>query len=203
MKLGRMRNLGVTLLVMLSTGMCLAAGPQGSKYATGSPESKELTVTERYHYIERVYAPQVALPRVSDPPETVNMPEQALISQISSIDALDYDWWVSTWDDESQKKLLERDVAAGRTKKDWQQQWQVKAGKMNVVLTRWIMSGQYVILAYTLSTADQKGAGTLPETVMAFKQWKGSWKATLDLEGDPVLLHFADTKNRFERVVRP
>jgi len=202
MKSGRAVNLGVTLLMVLVAQFGMAAGPQ-AKYATGSPESKELTVTERFHYIERVFAPQVALPRVSDPPESVNMPEQGLISQFSSIDALDYDWWLSTWDDDSQKKLLERDVAAGKTKKDWQQQWQTKAGKMNVVLTRWIMSGQYVILAYTLSTSDQKAAGTLPETAMAFKQWKGSWKATLDLESDPVLLHFADTKNRFERVVRP
>ncbi len=189
---------------MLITVLLVAALSYAqSDYPRSSPQSKEYSFTGRYHYVERDYAPAVVIPRVPQAPATVQSAEEALISQFSAVDQLDYDWWLSTWDDAAQKKFAEREPKAAEAKKSFQQQWEGKAGKLNVKLTRWMISGPYVILAYTLSTADQKGTTTLPETATAFRLWNGNWRATLDLEGDPILLHFADTKTRFERVVRP
>jgi hypothetical protein len=174
-----------------------------ARYPVSNPASKEFVFTGRYHYIERDYAPPVVIPRVSEAPKSVQTAEEALMSQFSAVDALDYDWWLSTFDDAAQKQILPESANADLAKKNWLQEWQPKAGKLNVRLTRWMISGQYVILAYTLSTADQKVTGTLPEYATAFRLWNGNWRETMDLQGDPVLLHFADTKTRFERVVRP
>jgi hypothetical protein len=192
-----------TLIAILFALAALAASAQVAEFPRSSPQSKEYSFTGRYHYVERAYAPAVVIPRVSSSPSLMQSAEEALTSQFSAVDALDYDWWLSTWDDAAQKKFAEREPKAADAKKQWQQQWEGKAGKLNVKLTRWMISGPYVILAYTLSTADQKGSSTLPETATAFRIWNGNWRATLDLEGDPVLLHFADAKTRFERVVRP
>ena len=181
----------------------VGAFAQQPDFPRSSPQSKEYSFTARYHFIERTYSPAVVIPRVSQAPALIQSAEEALISQFSAVDALDYDWWLSTWDDPAQHKMAESATKPVDSKKVWQQQWEGKAGKLNVKLTRWMISGPYVILAYTLSTADQKGSTTLPETATAFRLWNGNWKATLDLEGDPILLHFADTKTRFERVVRP
>lgn len=199
-----MRTMNVVKqLVVLTLAIGSIAASAQSLYPASSPQSKEFTFTGRYHYIERDYTPAVVIPRVSEAPKEVKSAEEALISQFSAVDALDYDWWLATFDEPAQKQMLSAEANADAAKKDWKQEWQPKAGKLNVKLTRWMISGPYVILAYTLSTADQKGMGTLPEYATAFKIWDGNWRATLDLQGDPVLLHFADTKSRFERVVRP
>lgn len=190
------------LLAIAALSLALPSFAQ-SAYPRSSPVSKEFTFTARYQFVERLYAPPVVIPRVSEATKFTQSAEDALISQFSAVDALDYDWWFSTWDDAAQKKFAERDPDAEKAKHSWKQLWEPRAGKLNVKLTRWMISGQYVILAYTLSTVDQKGATTLPETATAFRLWNGAWKATLDLESDPILLHFADTKSRFERVVRP
>jgi|SRR4051812_13805306 len=191
-----------TVAMMVLLVSCATSFAQ-SRYPVSNPTSKEFTFTGRYHYIERDYTPAVVITRVAESPKTVQSAEEALISQFSAVDALDYDWWLSTFDAAAQKQMAVSTASVEAAKKDWLQDWKTKAGKLNVKLTRWMISGQYVILAYTLSSTDQKVTGTLPEYATAFRLWDGNWRATLDLQGDPVLLHFADTKTRFERVVRP
>jgi hypothetical protein len=179
---------------------------------TTPPQKKEFTVTAHYRYQERAYTPSVILPRVQEEPVVPpNFAEQELISQFSAIDALDFEWWMKTWDDPSQEKIRERMAADKATEKDWKSVWQPKAGKMRVSLTRWLLTGEYVILVYRIlpieepstTKAKQVSQTTVTETATAFHLWNGRWHATLDLESDPVMLHFADTKNVFEQVVRP
>ena len=175
-------------------------------------QKKEFTLTSHYRYLERAYAPAVILTRVQEEPTVPpNFAEQELISQFSALDALDFDWWLKTWDDASQEKIRDRMAADKTTEKDWKNLWQPKAGKMRVSLTRWLLTGEYVILVYRITPieqitpvpAKQVSQTTVSETATAFHLWNGRWHATLDLEADPVMLHFADTKNVFEQVVRP
>lgn len=183
------------------------------------PQKKEFTLISHYHYRERAYTPEVVLTRVQeDPAVPPNFAEQELISQFSAIDALDFDWWLKTWDDASQEKIHDRMLATNTTDKDWKTQWSAKAGKMRVTLTRWLLTGEYVILVYRITPQEQLAviekkpaakpnmqspSGTVVEAATAFHLWNGRWHATLDLEADPVMLHFADSKHVFEQVVRP
>ena len=176
-------------------------------------QSKEFTLISHYHYIERAYTPPQVISRVQEDPRVPpNFAEEELISQISAIDLLDFDWWLNTWDGPSQQKIQERMTAEKTTDKDWKAQWSPKAGKMRVSLTRWLLTGEYVILVYTISPeesmpappAKQKQQATVvSEVATAFHLWNGRWHATLDLEADPVMLHFTDSKSEFERVIRP
>ena len=50
-------------------------------------------------------------------------------------------------------------------------------------------------------SGDQQTADTA-EVPVAFHLSNGLWKASMDLEDDPVFLHFGDDKQVFERTVR-
>jgi len=68
-------------------------------------------------------------------------------------------------------------------------------------LTRWVLSGRYLILAYKITGAP--GAQTdAPEHLSVFKLGETGWRATLDLESDPLLLHFADKVKVIQKVVK-
>jgi hypothetical protein len=208
------RSAGFVLAVIFAWGQVVVAADMPH---TTPPQKKEFTLVSHYHYVERAYTPSVIITRISEEPAVPpNYAEQELISQFSAIDALDFDWWLKTWDGPSAQKILDRMSIGKVSDKDWKAQWSPKAGKTRVTLTRWLLTGEYVILVYKItpeetkasveSAAKQKSPAVITnvtETATAFHLWNGRWHATLDLEADPVFLHFADAKNVFEQVVRP
>jgi len=193
-----------------------SGGGTAHTYPTSKAEDHDFVLVSHYYFTERDYQPQVVLPRVSQLPAETQSPEEVLISQFSALDALDFDWWLKTWDGPSAQKIQDRMTAEQKKEAEWRKQWQAQAGKMRVVLTRWLLSGDYVVLVYRIEpVVEQKEASTAvkgvkhakiensPEVASVFHLWNGTWHATLDLENDPVVLHFADTNAAYEWTVRP
>lgn len=195
----------IAVLLLLSASLFAAdqTTPKPS-LALNAPQAREWTLISHYHYLERAYLPTVVLPRMSEPPVGYNFAEQVLISQFSARDSLDYDWWLGTWDDVAEKKLSDRMEASKKTRKDWRDE-AAKTGAVRVVLTRWLLTGDYVILVYKVvpASADEKTEMAAQEAATAFHLFNAKWRATLDLENDPVMQHFNDATTQFERVVRP
>jgi hypothetical protein len=207
------RSTWLSLALLFAFASC---GIAADTPTTTPPQKKEFTLLSHYHYLERPYTPSVVLTRISeDPIVPPNYAEQELISQFSAIDALDFEWWLKTWDGPSAQKIIDRMALGKMSDKDWKAQWAPKAGKTRVTLTRWLLTGEYVILVYKITPEEQTPVIKNPadksrpaitnvvETATAFHLWNGRWHATLDLEADPVLLHFAEAKSVFEQVIRP
>ena len=220
----RLRPGGIALFLIAVLCCPLFATSSGSvgeadspnPYPTTKAEDHDFVLVSHYHFTERDYQPQVVLPGVGESPAVTQSPEEVLISQFSAIDALDFDWWLKTWDGPSAQKIKDRMAAQQRKETDWRKQWEPKAGKMRVTLTRWLLTGDYVVLVYKITPVQQDktvGKGVKqtirpkienpPEISTVFHLWNGTWRATLDLENDPVVEHFADTNTVYQWTVRP
>jgi hypothetical protein len=180
---------------------CHAADYDWPKAKTGPEQSKTFTVTRHFHYVEQTYLPSVVIPLVPEEPKRCASAEEALKSQLSAMKALDAEWWVHTWDLPSQNKIKSRAHAPAGTSEDLIRNWKkVFSGGAEVSLTSWILTGEYVLISYTVG---RKAAGSeSQEGLVAFHISNGVWKATLDLEEDPVVLHLRDKNKVFERTVR-
>lgn len=200
---------GLALVAVLAAALSIAAPATAQdvtwpEIATTEPEKKSLVVRSRYHYREMSYDPAVTVQKAAAPLENNGHPETLLISHVSAMKNLDHDWWLATWDTESQAKIAARDVAEGRTPAMRIEEW---AGmqEWGVTLERWIETGQYIIVTYKVwptGEAATSGEATARELPLALKLFEGRWAATLDLEDDPVFLYFNAGSSEIERVIR-
>jgi len=172
------------------------------------PENKRFEVRNRYHYRERIYDPEVLVKTVDAPLEHDGHPETIAISHISAMKNLDYEWWLGTFDADSQEMIKARDAAAGRTIEDRVSTWQSGIKQAGVTLVRWIETGQQIIVTYRLSPVGTDGAdgdgnaARTSEVPLALHLSEGRWTVTLDLEEDPVFLFFDSPSSVVERVIR-
>ena len=187
-------------------GIALTCGPAFSAEAprakTTTPQAKEFVLVRHYNYQERRYEPPVALsltPPAAPAAEATEprfaSAEQALTAQLSALQAGDFAAWLNTWDEAARRQIQTRGAAFAQPSGAWRQPWQEKFQPgASVTLTRWILTGTYVILTYRIGRGD--------ETAVAFHLTGERWKATLELEDDPVLLHFKDGKTKIEKTIR-
>lgn len=162
------------------------------------PEDKTFTVIKHYQYRERVYSPPVKVIFLDRDPKTYSGPEAVLVSQLSAMRNLDFDWYLSTWDNVSKNKILEQEKVKGKSRSLMLKQWKDDFNTKEVILLRWIETGEYVVVTYKILSAGGKER----EIPTVFRLSDGHWTATLELENDPVLLYFGDKKTRIEKVVR-
>lgn len=159
---------------------------------------KEFRMVNNYQYRERMYDPPVEVMFLSAEPENYSGPEAVFLSQMSAMKALDYNWWLNTWDSVSRKKIIETDQKLNRSIDTILKEWKKRFTSNRVEYVRWIESGKYVILTYKITPFK----GKQKEYPLVFKLWEGRWAATMDLEEDPVLLYFGENKGRIERIIR-
>jgi len=209
----RRTGVAATLAVLVAG---LAVGTAGAQETSGAwpevnltePEKKRLEVRNRYNYRERMYEPEVLVKSVDAPLESDGHPETIAISHISAMKNLDYEWWLDTFDAESQEKITARDAAAGRSIDDRLAEWESGIKDAGVTLVRWIETGQYVLVTYRLhpigTGASEGDAAPVEnsEIPLALHLSEGGWAVTLDLEEDPVFLFFDSPSSVVERVVR-
>lgn len=194
-----------------------AAAPQlGTPHRT-EPQPKEFVLTRHYKLREARYTPPalVALvkPQPAQPvdntspaaePPHYSTAEQVLVAQLIAMKTGDLDTWLKTWDPAAQQMIVDHDNASKQGRALRLRQWRDRLRTVEaVLLVRWIVTGPYVIVTYVPASATMTPVKpTSAETPTAFHLDGGRWRATLDLEHDPVFLHFNDTRTTWEQTVR-
>lgn len=172
------------------------------------PVRKRLEVRTTFRYREIFFDPPVLVKKVDAPLGFDGAPETLLISHISAMKNLDYDWWLSTFDEPSRKKIEREDAAAGRTRDDRIREWEANMQDASVTMERWLDTGEAVFLTYKArqvgdAAAETDGTNeTAAEIPVAIRLYEGRWAATLDYEDHPVLMYFDEASSVVERVIR-
>lgn len=187
------RYFSIFLGIVLLNGMCSIVMAQMSPswvwpmYKTGNPVEKQMTVVDVYNYREIMYDPPIVVNLVSKKERHNGTPEEAMISRVSAMMTLDFEWWLETWDSTSRKEILENDRKAGRTKEYWIQWWKDSFGFARIMLIRRIESGPYVILTYRLTNEQGKDVGRNIEYPSVFHSINKKWYSTVELASDPLI----------------
>ena len=151
-----------------------------------------------HSYEQRLYDRDVTLQFLDKEPGFSGSAEAVLQSQLSAMHQGDLDWWLRTWDEEASARYAKIYRLGSPERQTLLRQWQGAIGSVRSTgLIRWILTGQYVVVTYRL-----EGVASAPESAVAFHLSNGLWKATLDLQQDPVFLHYSDGVDRIDRVVR-
>ena len=158
-------------------------------YPTTAPIEGKVTVADRYSYREQRYDPPVKVDhRVPKELQRDDTPEMAMIGRVSAMMNQDYEWWLSTWDQEAQRLTADNDRAMGRTAAYWLQWWDDMFRSGTVALVRRIETRQYVVLTYRLVAPSGEDVGGGMELPVVFRKVESRWLATLDLREDVLVL---------------
>jgi len=135
------------------------------------PETKRFTLIRRYAYRERRYDPPHRVPLMDTPGARYSSPEAVVVAQVSARAALDFDWWLSTWERETQARLLEEEPDPQR----WVERWQRAGTPGALELVRWIEVGQRVVVSWR--AAGESDAASVEEHARLLRLEGGSWVA--------------------------
>jgi len=167
--------------------------------------NKQLVTENVYNYKQYKYNQPAEIKFVRRNEASYSSPEQALTALISAMAQTNFEWWLSSWTDDSQKIMLEKDKEMKRTPENWSDIWRkIVAGRRARLLHR-IETGPYVLIEYSLITADRETAeGSRDEIISSifFENVSGKWLATQRLQGDPVGLYWRVPEKRPRAVVR-
>lgn len=189
------------LTIGLLTGCIATAGHAADPWpdlTTTPPVDKRFTVTSHHEYRDNRYDPPAMVIPLTARPDGYNNPEEVLIGQISAMKALDYDWWLSTWDAESQDliRAAEPNDAARAARIE---RWRAALVPARVELTHFIETARGVVIRFRLLPAP---AGEDAEQARAFSLDGTGWHADLRRQDDPVTRYGGTGESRIETVVR-
>jgi len=166
------------------------------EFRTTPPEQKRFTLIRHLHYRERRYSPPYRMETMKGPQKMYAGPEAMLVAQLSAMKALDYDWWLDTWDRAARAKYEAADAADEAARDRRLARWKKAYTGRQFELVRWIEFDRRVVLTFRARGGRTKA----PEQARAFALDRGLWKATLGLEPDPGTSRFIE--GRAERIVR-
>jgi hypothetical protein len=184
------RSLSVALVTLALGG--LQAQPSDKPWVSpqhpaGPSVIESFVETNRYSYTVALYAPPLLVAQPVPKAEARDdTPERAFISRISAMMAGDYEWWLSTWDENGRRVTQERDRKSGNTPDGWRRQWAAIFSGSRMELRKRIVTGEYVVLTYVLRSSEGQQANEL-ELPAVLRQREGRWQSTQDLSSDPLL----------------
>jgi hypothetical protein len=155
-------------------------------YRTAKGQEKTIIQVDKFPYRESVYLSQKPVEPLPKDKYSFVTPEEALISRLSAMTNLDYDGWLKTWDEKSQKFLKDLDARPDFGPQKRINQWRGVFGQVKPVLVRRIETGSYVIVTYKLLNKAGQDAGLL-EYPTPFKQVGGLWIGTQELQSDALM----------------
>jgi hypothetical protein len=185
----------VAAVVLVSPGSAESPFPP---IALTDPESHRFTFTGHYNYRESLYNSSVLIEIVGEKHiSNISGPESLLIEQLSSMKALNVERWLSTWDDLAQDQIKatldSSPTALDELKNKWAKHY---ASMKEIRLRRWIETGTFVIVTYSVL----QGSDPAKEFATVVKMEAGEWRATRDLETDPVVQYIDRNEQRIEAV---
>lgn len=191
----RMRKATLSLLLLgplVGGGLAWAAlGPAWvwPTFKTAAPVDQDFTLVEVFHYREASYPRPIRIESpVSRDEARYDTPEYAFISRVSAMMRGDFDWWREVWAPGAANLFLAREAAQGRDASYWKQWWADSFRLTRYELVRRIETGPYVVLTYRVVTLDGKDATEGLELPVVMTQVDGTWRVSLDLRADPLVL---------------
>lgn len=178
------------------------AGNHGSKYNTTKPEHLQVFEKLSYSYTHCKYDPPVPV-TISEVMTRYDTPEDAAMSLMSAMGAMDYASFYRGWTPEAQKAMSEEDKSHHHSQDYWTKLWAKWLRGKKVAMTDRVETGNYVIIDMTaVPVKENSGEETAQFPWVLAKDSKGHWLATQDLSEDPVLLNWPRPNFVTERVIR-
>ena len=162
-----------------------AAQLSAQRPVLSAPETKQFTFSRVYETFVRTYrAPAIVELTAPAFKENEMLPEHVLAQQERAAAMGDYDAWLGTFQEASQKKWQDRFQAQGITRQKWEAARKNKYAKLpRLKLIQWVARRPYVLIQYELQAEN----AAAERKVAAFRiNGAGMWKAWLDLEQDGV-----------------
>jgi hypothetical protein len=194
--------IGSTALMLLTvqSGSAQEAAPKPASNNT-VPIKKELVVENIYNFSVMEYEPKVVFqPQTKQEQASHDTPEQAVLSHFSAMYSGNYQWFQSTWSEESRKANDADDNQRNRTPEFWIGKWKSVLTGNKVELTNKIETGSYVLIAYRL--VPSSGEAAILNDTLALVIENGRWVITQELASDPVLSLWNAPSLKFKKVIR-
>ncbi len=156
-------------------------------FKTAPAERKTLVEEITYEYYVRKYSPPVKVNFVKKQEEcSYSSPEEIVIAHLSAMAAVDYEWDVSCWNEESQKINAAQYRSANITPDHLKEKWkEVFKGSQFELVTRVDFRGGVIIEYKVIRQPDAKPK-TFTFTNVAKKQADSKWKLTQELAANLV-----------------
>lgn len=168
-------------------------------YPTGKAEAGKFTVEYVYNFVSKPYTPEVLFEPVSKKNASYSSPEESFIAQFSAMANEDYKWWISGWNEQSQKEIEARNKQMKRNADSWTKVWKGAMKGQTIKLIQKIETGPYVLINYKMF--DHDGKETL-NSLFVCKNEAGKWLATEELSTDLMFHHFLKGEARIVLNVR-
>ena len=172
-------------------------------FKTAPAERKILVEEIKHEYYVRKYSPPVKVKFVKKKEKcSYPSPEETIIAQISAMAALDQEWALNCFDEESRKFTVafhkSQNVTPGFIEKKWREAFK---GRRFELITR-VDSRGGVIIEYTAisqSKAAEDKVRTLSNSLK--KQPDGTWKRTQEFRAHVVDLWWRAPEEKVERTI--
>ena len=157
-------------------------------------EDKTLIVEEVYNYTVLNYKQPLKLNIIDRSQSNYDSPENALITLLSGLSHLNNGWVLSSWDNESRKKIKDIFAADPGKEKIMLESWKKTYPTAEFFLLRRVdrQFKKMVILEYMIKKANNDEL----KLNYSFRNENGKWKATNMYSDDMILNHLAENKER-------
>jgi len=194
---------GTVYLLLSSTSVGAQKLPPKALFGTGPAELKTLVEEIKYQYYVRKYSPPVKVKFVKRKKEcSYYTPEEVVIAQISAMAALDQEWSLNCFDEESRKFTVAFEKSQNVTHEFIEKKWrEAFKGRRFELITRVDFRGG-VIIEYTAisqSKAAEDKVRTLSNSLK--KQPDGTWKRTQEFRAHTVAIYWSAPEDKIERVI--
>ncbi|MCZ6623297.1 MAG: hypothetical protein O7B35_03525 [Deltaproteobacteria bacterium] len=172
-------------------------------FKTAPVERKTLVEEITHEYYVRKYSPPVKVVFVEKQEEcSYSSPEEIVIAHLSAMAAVDYEWDVSCWNEESQKINAAQYRSANITPDHLKEKWkEVFKGSQFELVTRVDFRGG-VVIEYKVIRQSNAKPKTFTFQNVAKKQADGKWKLTQELASNPVKNNWHIPEEKVKRTIR-
>ncbi len=202
----------MVVLWMFTDGRVSVSGESHEKqhrFKTDERQTYELTIENVYYFHVSKYIPSTAEITLLKKPEeaSYDTPEDAFISNISSLVAADYKWFQETFTSDARNWYEKTNKEHNRGREWWEEKWRKYYPGKRFVLIKRTESGEFVTITY--HCMDSLKTEVKYKSSRTFEKTKdGKWLATRKLPpNDPISITpwpwpDGETTRRERRVIR-